>query len=68
MSGVNHSAGRVKDALEAHLRTLVCEGQLDLLTAQHEISTNWIAAYQKHSHARPPLPAHTRFVKDSPWE
>ncbi|MGJ5819874.1 anti-sigma factor family protein [Paludibaculum fermentans] len=59
---------RVKDALEAHLRTLVCEGQLDLPTAQHEISTNWIAAYQKHFHARKPLPAHTRFVKDSPWE
>ncbi|MGC4056023.1 MAG: hypothetical protein QM757_45020 [Paludibaculum sp.] len=59
---------RVKDALEDHLRTLVCEGQLDLSTAQRELSTNWIAAYQKHFQTRRPLPAHTRFVKDSPWE
>lgn len=59
---------RVKDALEDHLRTLVCEGKIDLSTAQHEISTNWIAAYQKHFRTRLPIAAHALFVKDSPWE
>ncbi|QOY92244.1 HNH endonuclease [Paludibaculum fermentans] len=59
---------RVKDALEDHLRTLVCEGQLDLPTAQREISTNWIAAYQKYFRTKKPMAAHARFVKDSPWE
>jgi len=39
---------RVKDALENHLRDLVCEGKVDLPTAQHDISTNWIAAYKKY--------------------
>ncbi len=58
----------MKDALEDHLRTLVCEGQLDLPTAQREISTNWIAAYQKYFRTRKPMAAHARFVKDSPWE
>ncbi len=41
---------RVKDALEDHLRDLVCDGQLDLATAQREIATNWIAAYKKYFH------------------
>lgn len=59
---------RVKDALEDHLRTMVCEGELDLPTAQREISTNWIAAYQKYFRTKKPLAAHARFVKDSPWE
>jgi hypothetical protein len=39
---------RVKDALEDHLRNLVCEGKVDLPTAQREIATNWIAAYKKY--------------------
>ena len=49
---------QVKDALEDHLRDLVCEGQLDLATAQREIATNWIAAYKKYFHTDRPL---TRF-------
>jgi hypothetical protein len=44
----------VKDALEDRLRGLVCSGQLDLATAQHDISTNWIAAYQKYFHTDKP--------------
>src|SRR6185369_14663362 len=40
----------VKDALEDHLRRLVCSGTLDLATAQHEIAGNWIAAYKKYFH------------------
>jgi hypothetical protein len=51
----------VKDALEDRLRTLVCAGQLDLATAQHEIAMNWIAAYKKYFHTNRPLAAHTRF-------
>jgi hypothetical protein len=46
---------QVKDALEDHLRDLVCAGQLDLATAQHEIATNWIEAYKKYFHTDRPL-------------
>lgn len=59
---------RVKDALEDHLRTLVCEGKLDLETAQRELADNWIAAYRKYFHSARPIEAHARFIKDSPWE
>jgi len=38
----------VKDALERKLHKLVCAGQLDLKTAQREISANWIEAYKKY--------------------
>jgi len=27
---------------------LVCAGQVTLVDAQHDISTNWVAAYQKY--------------------
>lgn len=37
----------VKDELELHLHQLVCEGAIDLATAQREISTDWIAAYKQ---------------------
>ena len=50
----------VKDALEDHLRGMVCSGQLDLATAQREIAVNWIAAYKKYFHTRRPLPQHQR--------
>ena len=36
---------KLKDQLEIHLRTEVCGGTTDLLAAQHEIATDWIAAY-----------------------
>ncbi|HEY6345331.1 MAG TPA: hypothetical protein VIY49_27875 [Bryobacteraceae bacterium] len=39
---------RVKDALEERLHDLVCEGDLDLATAQREIASDWIAAYKKY--------------------
>ena len=45
----------VKDALEDELHRLVCAGQLDLKTAQHDISTHWIGAYQKYFHTDRPL-------------
>jgi hypothetical protein len=46
----------VKDGLEEHLHEMVCAGTLDLPTAQHDIATNWIAAYQKYFHTEKPLP------------
>jgi hypothetical protein len=45
---------RVKDQLEDHLRELVCEGRLDLGTAQREIAGNWIDAYKKYFHTDRP--------------
>jgi hypothetical protein len=47
----------VKDALENHLRHLVCQGQIDLQTAQHEIASDWIEAYKKYFHTDQPLAA-----------
>jgi len=32
---------------------LVCAGRIDLKTAQHEIATDWIKAYQKYIADRP---------------
>lgn len=46
----------VKDALEDRLRELVCEGNLDLVAAQHDLSTDWITAYKKYFHTDEPLP------------
>lgn len=46
---------RVKDTLEDHLRGLVCDGKLDLATAQREIAGNWIEAYKKYFHTDRPL-------------
>jgi hypothetical protein len=45
----------VKDRLENRLRELVCHGDLDLATAQRDISTDWIAAYRKYFHADVPI-------------
>jgi hypothetical protein len=39
----------VKDALEERLHQLVCDGRLDLPTAQRAIATDWISAYKKYS-------------------
>ena len=44
-----------KDALERHLHRMVCDGKVDLQEAQREISTNWIAAYQKYFHTSKPV-------------
>ena len=45
----------VKDALENEMHAEVCDGRLDLATAQHDISTDWIAAYKKYFHTSAPL-------------
>jgi hypothetical protein len=46
---------RVKDALEDRLHNLVCQGQVDLTTAQRDISMDWIAAYKKYFQTDRPL-------------
>lgn len=46
---------RVKDALEDRLHDLVCEGDLDLMTAQREIASDWIAAYKKYFRTDQPV-------------
>jgi len=38
----------VKDKLENKLHSLVCNGDIDLKTAQQEIATDWVAAYIKY--------------------
>jgi hypothetical protein len=55
----------VKDALERKLHKLVCTGQLDLKTAQREIASNWIEAYQKYVGKSPPTPV-VRETKAAP--
>jgi hypothetical protein len=45
----------VKDALEDRLHDLVCQGKVDLPTAQREIATDWIGAYKKYFHTSRPL-------------
>jgi len=46
---------KVKDELEDRLRDLVCQGRLDLPTAQREIASNWIGAYKKYFHSDHPV-------------
>ena len=58
----------VKDALEEHLRELVCAGKITLMQAQQDISVDWISAYKKYFNTDRPVPAHLAYVKDMPWE
>ena len=58
----------VKDALEMHLRGLVCSGEITLAQAQQDISTDWISAYKKYFQTDSPLSEHIAFTKDQPWE
>ena len=45
----------VKDALEDRLHEMVCSGEIDLATAQHDIATDWISAYKKYFHTDRPF-------------
>jgi hypothetical protein len=38
----------VKDQLERMLPGKVCRGEVDLVTAQHEIADDWVSAYKKY--------------------
>jgi hypothetical protein len=53
----------VKDELEDYLHTQVCTGKIDLGTAQREIATNWISAYQKYFHTDRPLPRNSALIR-----
>ena len=53
---------RVKDQLEDLLPNLVCQGEIDLATAQHDIATDWIAAYKKYFRTSHPIGLSTRSV------
>jgi anti-sigma factor RsiW len=45
----------IKDALEEHLRAMVCAGDLDLETAQRDLAQDWIAAFKKYFHTDRPV-------------
>ena len=45
----------VKDELERFLRQRVCEGTLDLKTAQRQMATDWVAAYKRYFNTDRPL-------------
>jgi len=57
----------IKDALEDYLHRMVCEGKVDLATAQYDIASDWISAYKKYFQTAKPLPEHASFLKDQPW-
>jgi hypothetical protein len=54
----------LKDEVEDLLPRLVCDGRLDLATAQRDIATDWIAAYKKYFRTDRPLAPHTRLAAD----
>ncbi|MEO8098252.1 MAG: hypothetical protein ABI811_11175 [Acidobacteriota bacterium] len=66
--GISEWNAHVKDALEDRLHQLVCEKKVSLATAQHDISSNWIAAYKKYFQTQKPYASHRAFTKDMPWE
>jgi hypothetical protein len=47
---------RVKDQLEDHLHELVCQGKVQLATAQSDMASNWIAAYKRYFNTDRPEP------------
>jgi anti-sigma factor RsiW len=54
----------VKDDLENRLHQLVCDGQVTLPVAQHDIATNWISAYKKYFHTDRPVTRRTQLTFD----
>jgi hypothetical protein len=55
---------RVKDDLERLLPRLVCEGAVDLPTAQRDIARDWIAAYKKYFKTDRPITRETEVIDD----
>jgi anti-sigma factor RsiW len=45
----------VKDELEQRLHEMVCTGEIDLATAQHDIAVDWVSAYKKYFHRDRPF-------------
>jgi len=52
----------VKDQLEDLLPRLVCEGRVDLRTAQKDIAADWVSAYRKYFKTAAPLRPSTAFA------
>lgn len=50
---------RAKDQLENHLHELVCQGKVQLATAQSDIARDWIAAYKRYFNTDKPDPGLT---------
>jgi len=44
-----------KDALESRLHQLVCQGKINLVTAQRDLATDWISAYKRYFHTDRPI-------------
>lgn len=55
----------VKDKLENRMHKLVCNGALDLATAQREIATDWITAYRKYVAADIPPNPYGTFARNT---
>lgn len=55
---------RVKDDLEQLLPRLVCDGTVDLATAQNDIAANWIDAYKKYFNTDRPIARQGGIVDD----
>lgn len=53
----------VKDKLENRLHEMICNGQIDLKTAQQAIAANWINAYQKYVSDQPDAVKESRPAK-----
>jgi hypothetical protein len=47
---------RVKDQLEDHLHEMVCQGKVQLATAQNDIASDWIEAYKRYFNSDKPRP------------
>jgi len=47
---------------------MVCEGKIDISTAQHEMPSNWISAYKKYFHADRPLSIDSANPPEKPEE
>jgi Putative zinc-finger len=56
---------RVKDELELLLPKLVCAGTVPLATAQHDMATDWIAAYKKYFQTDRPLHTYPPFAPET---
>jgi anti-sigma factor RsiW len=59
---------RVKDQLERLLPQLVCNRQVALETAQHDIALDWIVAYRKYFKTETPLQTQASFFMDDDWD
>ena len=64
--GISEWNAHVKDALEDRLHQLVCDKKLSLATAQHDIASNWIAAYKKYFRTDRPLQRQTGLPSSTP--